>query len=125
MWKLFTRTPTRDLEIRRAFNFLLQGTVADLIKQAQARLDEFFRENEMESCAILNIHDGLYLSVPPSEYPVVEQVVRETMESAELIDKIRAYAHVSPIFPIDVPLKAKIKILRGRDQGESNDAGSP
>jgi hypothetical protein len=65
MWKLFTRTPKRDPEIRGAFNFLLQGTVADLIKQVQFRLDEFFRENEMESRTILNIHDGLYLSVFP------------------------------------------------------------
>jgi DNA polymerase-1 len=108
---MMPKEPTRDPEVRRAFNFLLQGTVADLIKQVQVRLDEFFRENEMESRTILNIHDGLYLSLPPSEYPVVEQVVRETMESPDLIERIRTYAHVSPIFPIDVPLKARIRVI--------------
>ena len=60
------KDPSTDPEVRRAFNFLLQGTVADIIKQVQLRLDKTFTDHLMDSRVILNLHDGLYLSVPPT-----------------------------------------------------------
>ncbi len=122
---MIKKEQTRDSEIRKAFNFLLQGTVADLMKLVQVRLNKFFRENEMESRVILNIHDGLYLSVPPSEYPTVEKTLRETMESAELVERIRTYAHESQIFPINVSLRAKITVLGGPVQEDFNETDYP
>jgi DNA polymerase I-like protein with 3'-5' exonuclease and polymerase domains len=101
------KDPVRDSEIRKAFNFLLQGTVVDLIKQVQLRLDTVFRECAMGSRVILNLHDGLYLTVPDEEYPNAEDLVSETMESSDFVAQIREYTHAD----IEVPLRAKVKIL--------------
>jgi DNA polymerase I-like protein with 3'-5' exonuclease and polymerase domains len=102
------KDPVRDPEVRRAFNFLLQGNVADLIKQVQIRIDRAFRERGMATRVILNLHDGLYLSVPPSEYPLTEKLVKEAMESPDFIARIKVATHEW----VDVPLKAEMKILR-------------
>ncbi len=109
---MIQKEPARDPEGRRAVNFLLEGTVGDLIKLVEVRMDEFFRENGMDSRVILNIHDGLCLSVPLAEYPVLKMTWRETMDSADLVERIRTSANVSAIFPIHLPLKAKITILK-------------
>jgi DNA polymerase-1 len=102
------KDPVRDPEVRKAFNFLLQGTVADMIKQVQVQLDRFLKKRGMQSRVILNLHDGLYLSVPPDEYPTVEQLVRETMESDRFMEKLQEFAHTDA----KIPLRAEIKILR-------------
>jgi DNA polymerase I-like protein with 3'-5' exonuclease and polymerase domains len=102
------KDPVRDPEIRRAFNFLLQGTVADLIKQVQIRIDSAFRERGMAGRVILNLHDGLHLSVPPSEYTIAERIVKEAMESPDFIMQIQSFTREW----VDVPLRAEVKILR-------------
>jgi DNA polymerase I-like protein with 3'-5' exonuclease and polymerase domains len=102
------KDPVRDPEVRRAFNFLLQGTVADLIKQVQIRVDSAFLGRGLDSRVILNLHDGLYLSVPPSEYPLTERIVKEAMESPDYIARIQAATRDW----VDVPLKGEVKILR-------------
>lgn len=102
------KDPLRDPEVRRAFNFLLQGTVADMIKQVQVKLDGAFKKKKMHSRVILNLHDGLYLTVPPDEFPAVEQLVRQTMGADEFVEKLQEFAHSDE----EIPLKAKVKILR-------------
>jgi len=107
------KDPASDPEVRRAFNFLLQGSVADLIKHVQVRLDRIFKEKSMQSRVILNLHDGLYLTVPPEEYSETERIVREAMESDEFIERLQEFVGEEKfIIPnIVVPLKAEIKIL--------------
>jgi DNA polymerase I len=101
------KDPIRDPEVRKAFNFLLQGTAADMIKQVQVNLDQAYKEMGMQSRVILNLHDGLYMTVPPDEYPAVQQFVRETMESERFMEKLQEFAHTDAV----IPLKAEIKIL--------------
>jgi hypothetical protein len=43
------------------------------------------------------------------------------MESTDLIERIRTYAHVSPIFPINIHLKAKIRVFGGPVQENFNE----
>jgi DNA polymerase I len=102
------KDPVRDPEVRKAFNFLLQGTVADLIKQVQVKLDSLLKQWGMQSRVILNLHDGMYLTVPPDEYPAVEQLVRETMESEHFIGKLQEFAHTDA----EIPLRVEIKIIK-------------
>jgi DNA polymerase-1 len=101
------KDPMRDPEVRKAFNFLLQGTVADMIKQVQVKLDRLLKKWGTESRVILNLHDGLYLTIPPDEHPAVEQLVRETMESDRFMEKLQEFAHTDA----KLPLRAEIKIL--------------
>jgi len=54
-------------EERRAVNFLLQGQVADLIKQAQVRLYLELLQRKMRARIVLQLHDALCLSVPEDE----------------------------------------------------------
>ena len=89
-------------------NFLLQGTVADLIKRAQIVTDLAFAENRMDSRVILNLHDGLYLSVPPDESALTEGIVKDAMEQPEVLSKLQAAeGHF-----ISIPLRVAIKILQ-------------
>jgi DNA polymerase I-like protein with 3'-5' exonuclease and polymerase domains len=62
----------------------------------------------MDSRVILNLHDGLYLSVPPSEYQTTERIVKEAMESPDFIKQIQSFTRGW----VEVPLKAEVKILR-------------
>ncbi len=61
-------------------NFLLQGQVADLIKQAQVQIYRKLLQEKMKSRIVLQLHDAPYLSVAPHEVQAVEVVVKQAME---------------------------------------------
>ncbi len=71
---------------RMAVNTPIQGTAADLIKQAMIELDREIRESGRESRMVLQVHDELVFSVPESEVDEFSVVVREKMESAMALD---------------------------------------
>ncbi len=76
---------------RNAINAPIQGSAADIIKVAMARIDERFRSYNLKAKMILQVHDELNFSVPVAEKELVEKIVIEEMERA---------------YPMQVPLKA-------------------
>lgn len=67
---------------RNAVNAPIQGTAADIIKIAMIRIDERLRHEALQTKMILQVHDELNFSVPPTELEHVKQLVVEEMERA-------------------------------------------
>lgn len=67
---------------RNAINAPIQGSAADIIKVAMARIYERFKREGLKTKMILQVHDELNFSVPVEEKERVEQVVIEEMEKA-------------------------------------------
>ena len=67
---------------RNAINAPIQGSAADIIKVAMARIYERFKAEGLKAKMILQVHDELNFSVPAKEKEMVEQVVIEEMEKA-------------------------------------------
>ena len=76
---------------RNAINAPIQGSAADIIKVAMARIYQRFRAEGIRAKMILQVHDELNFSVPIDEKERVERIVIEEMENA---------------YPMRVPLKA-------------------
>lgn len=67
---------------RNAINSPIQGSAADIIKIAMIRIYRRFREEQLRSKMLLQVHDELNFSVYPEEKEKVQQIVIEEMESA-------------------------------------------
>lgn len=72
----------RGLAERLAINAPIQGTAADIIKIAMARIDRRLRAEGLRSRMILQVHDELNFSVPTDERDRLERLVKEEMEQA-------------------------------------------
>lgn len=70
----------REFAQRAAINQPLQGTAADLIKMAMIKLDKKFKENNIKSKLIMQVHDELVLEVEKSEFDLVKKLTIEAME---------------------------------------------
>lgn len=66
---------------RNAINAPLQGTAADIIKQAMIAIDRELRERGLKTRMLLQVHDELNFSVPQSELDEVVTLVRTCMTS--------------------------------------------
>ncbi len=67
---------------RMAMNMPIQGTQADIIKQAMINLDLRIREASLPATIILQVHDELVLEVAGSVISRAANLVREVMENA-------------------------------------------
>lgn len=67
---------------RNAINAPIQGSAADIIKVAMARIYSRFRAENLHSKMIIQVHDELNFSVFPEEKQTVEKIVIEEMENA-------------------------------------------
>ena len=67
---------------RNAVNAPIQGTAADIIKLAMVAIDHRLREENLQTRMILQVHDELNFSVPPTELEQVRKLVVEEMERA-------------------------------------------
>lgn len=67
---------------RNAVNAPIQGTAADIIKLAMIAIDRRLRKEQLKARMILQVHDELNFSVPPTELEQVRQLVVEEMERA-------------------------------------------
>jgi DNA polymerase-1 len=76
---------------RNAVNAPIQGSAADIIKVAMARIYESFRKEHLRTKMILQVHDELNFSVYPEEKEAVERIVISEMQNA---------------YPLSVPLMA-------------------
>ena len=86
---------------RSAVNSPVQGTAADIIKEAMVKLNEELRIKNLETKMILQVHDELVFEVPEKELKKAVPMVKSVMETA---------------FPLSVPLVVDLKI--GKNWGE-------
>lgn len=66
---------------RLAINTPLQGSAADLIKQAMLNIDHLLKKRGMDSFMILQIHDELIFEAPSSEIEELTVLVKDSMEN--------------------------------------------
>jgi DNA polymerase-1 len=76
----------RNAAEREAINMEIQGSAADLMKQAMLRVHQRLVREARQSRIILSVHDELVLEVPPDELDAVQWLVREEMSAAMQLD---------------------------------------
>jgi DNA polymerase-1 len=67
---------------RIAVNSPIQGSAADIVKQAMIDVDRALREGGLATRLLLQVHDELVFEVPEGELAEAESLVRTTMERA-------------------------------------------
>jgi DNA polymerase I len=77
---------TRSFGERLAVNFVMQGTNADIIKNAMVAIHRRLREEGRGARLVLQVHDELLLEVPDAEISAIKQLVREEMCGAYDLD---------------------------------------
>ncbi|MBN2354226.1 MAG: DNA polymerase I [Spirochaetales bacterium] len=83
---------------RVAFNTVIQGSAADIVKSAMRDIASFIAGRSLGSRLLLQVHDELILEAPETEAGLMKKEVRRLMEAA---------------VPLSVPLRVNI------DTGES------
>ncbi|EGD72002.1 hypothetical protein PTSG_00018 [Salpingoeca rosetta] len=63
----YFKDSANDHSQRAAFNFLLQGSAADICKAAMINLREFLRAKQMRSFMVAQLHDEIILECPEKE----------------------------------------------------------
>lgn len=84
----------RSFAERTAMNHPMQGTAADIIKIAMARVEKRIAEEGFKSRLILQIHDELDLEVPENEIEAISELVQTTMQGVVEL-KVPLLAEVS------------------------------
>jgi DNA polymerase-1 len=74
--------PARRSAERMAFNTVIQGSAADLIKRAMIDIHREMAARGMRSIMILQIHDELLFESPPDEVNSLEEMVSARMSGA-------------------------------------------
>ncbi|MEE2990551.1 MAG: DNA polymerase, partial [Planctomycetota bacterium] len=72
----------RNLPERIAVNTVIQGSAADLIKQAMIRLYSLMADQKLDSRMLLQIHDELVFEVPEKERQQMIELVEAEMVAA-------------------------------------------
>ncbi len=69
---------------RAAINAPIQGTAADIIRRAMARVPEALAAKKLKAKMLLQVHDELIFEAPEKEVEKTQAVVKEVMERAAL-----------------------------------------
>ncbi|GAB1718063.1 MAG: DNA polymerase I [Nitrobacter sp.] len=72
----------RAFNERAAINARLQGTAADIIRRAMARMDNALAEKKLSAKMLLQVHDELIFEVPDDEVAATLPVVQHVMQDA-------------------------------------------
>ncbi|MFN8539957.1 MAG: DNA polymerase I [Thermomicrobiales bacterium] len=94
----------RSAAERMAINMPVQGTAADLIKEAMIRIHKALQDEGLLSKLLLQVHDELVFEAPRSEIPALAKLARREMVGVSLD------AHLA------VPLEIEVKI--GQNWGD-------
>ena len=86
---------------RMAVNTVIQGTAAEIMKNAMLSISARMKEEGLKSRILLQVHDELIFEVPEDEIQTMEGLVRDCMENA---------------YSLSVPLRVEIET--GRSWGE-------
>lgn len=85
----------RSFGERVALNMPIQGTAADIIKQAMLAVWRRLKEEGLAGKLILQVHDELIVECPAAEGDRIAEILEEEMEHvAELTVPLVAEAHV-------------------------------
>jgi len=71
---------------RLAINAPIQGSAADIIKKAMIRLSKRFKEENLKSKIILQIHDELIVEAPENEVEIATKILKYEMENAVILN---------------------------------------
>ena len=93
----------REFAERVAVNTPIQGTAADIIKQAMIRIDQRIQGEKLRARMILQIHDELVFEAEKDEIETLMEMVKKEMEGA---------------MELDVPIK--VSISRGANWHEAH-----
>jgi DNA polymerase-1 len=72
----------REMAERAALNAPIQGSAADIMKNAMLGVDRALRAEKLDSRVLLQVHDELVCEVAPGEAARLEALVREQMSNA-------------------------------------------
>ncbi len=72
----------RAFNERAAINARLQGSAADIIRRAMARMDDALAAKRLSARMLLQVHDELIFEVPDDEVAATLPVVRHVMQDA-------------------------------------------
>ena len=72
----------RGFAERNAVNAPIQGSAADMIKVAMIKINDYIKENKLQSRIILTVHDELVFDAHKSEVELLKQKVHELMITA-------------------------------------------
>lgn len=72
----------REVAERMALNAPIQGSAADIIKEAMLRVNSAIQKARLKSRLLLQVHDELIFEVAPNERTTLEKLVRAEMGSA-------------------------------------------
>lgn len=89
------RGPQRGRMEREAINAPIQGTAADIMKQAMIDLHAALQQRHYRSRMLLQVHDELVLEAPEEEVDAVSALVRRVMSEA---------------FELQIPLKVEVEV---------------
>jgi DNA polymerase-1 len=84
----------RSAAQRVAFNTVIQGSAADIVKSAMRDIAAFIEGRSLRSRLLLQVHDELILEVPEAETALMKKETRRLMESA---------------VPLSVPLRVSVE----------------
>ncbi|MDE2474356.1 MAG: DNA polymerase I, partial [Alphaproteobacteria bacterium] len=90
---------------RQAINAPIQGSAADVIRRAMARLPAAFADNDLDARMLLQVHDELVIEVRDAQARHVCDVAREVMEKASL-----------PAIQLRVPLVVEARAGKNWDE---------
>ena len=90
---------------RAAINAPIQGSAADIIRRAMARMEAALAEARLSALMLLQVHDELIFEVPDEEVEATIPVVRAVMEGA-----------AEPAVKLDVPLVVDARAAQNWDE---------
>ena len=76
----------RSFAERTAMNTPIQGSAADIIKQAMIDMNARLEKEGLQSRMLLQVHDELIFETPEHEIEILQKIVPEVMESAIALD---------------------------------------
>jgi DNA polymerase-1 len=95
----------RSFNERAAINARLQGTAADIIRRAMARMDAALAKKSLNAQMLLQVHDELVFEVPEGEVEETLPVIKRVMEEAPM-----------PALSLSVPLAVEARAAHNWDE---------